>query len=115
MTKRTMNIGIEGYEGTIVVRRMKNFERLAMLELIGIDQNKMMMLANKKTELNASDVGLDFKNLGKIMGSCGELIESVSLKNEEHEFSSWEDLEYAPEGMAIQIQVMNQLMGVQKN
>lgn len=116
MTKRTLSIGIEGFEGSIVIRRLRNMERLAMLEEMGLDQNKLAALASdKKAELSAEDVGMNLKKLGKLVTHAGTFVESVDLKSEEVHFQSWDDLDFDPAGMQIQMQVMTHVMGMGKN
>ena len=113
MTK-LITIKVKGFEGDVKIRPMRNAEKFGLMQSIGMDLASLEKMASKKTKANSKDMGLDLSSLGKLFEKASELIDSVDLKNDEYEFHSWDDLDYHPSALSIQMQIVNVIFGMGK-
>lgn len=118
MTK-LIDIKVDGYEGLIKIRPMRNVEKFAIMQDLGMDLSNLQEMATKRaksveTKIGADDLGFNLSSLGKMVEKAGSFIESVDLKNGDVHFQSWDDLDYASEALSIQLQVVNIVFGMGK-
>lgn len=110
---RERTIKIEGYDGCIVIRPMRNVEKFDLMQSLGLTTEKLTSLAKKK-KVGTSDIDLNLSTIKAMFESAKDLIVSVDLKKGETHYQSWDDLDYDTNGLPIQMEVVNFAIGMGK-
>lgn len=112
---KLITIKVEGYEGAIKIRPMRNVEKFELMQELGMNVESLTKMSQKKgKKLTPKDLGFDLSSFGKMLTASSKFIESVDLKREEEHYESWDDLDYSPDGLSIQLQVVNVVFGMGK-
>jgi len=110
---REKTLRIEGFEGSVVVRPMRNIEKFDLMQSIGLTADKLANLSKKK-KVTSNDIDLNLSNIKVMFEVAKDLVVSVDLKKGDTHFLSWDDLDYDPIGLPIQMEIVNYAVGMGK-
>jgi len=110
---RERTVKIEGYDGCVVVRPMRNIEKFDLMQSLGMTTEKLTSLSKNK-KVGADDIDLNLSTIKGLFETAKDLIVSVDLKKGEDHYKSWDDLDYDPSGLPIQMEIVNFAIGMGK-
>lgn len=110
---REKSIKIEGYEGEVLIRPMRNIEKFDLMQSLGFDSESLTALSRKKKVTN-KDVNLDLNSMRSMFEKAKSLVIKVDLKQDDVHYQSWDDLDFDPKALPIQMELVNYAIGMGK-
>jgi deoxycytidine triphosphate deaminase len=110
---RTKEIKINGYEGSVTIKPMRNIDKFDLMETLGLNTASLTKLSKKKN-VAPGDVDFSLSTIKKMFEKAKELVVAVDLKKDGVEFKSWDDLDYDSNALALQMEIVNYAIGMGK-
>ena len=111
---RTKEIKINGYEGSVTIKPMRNIDKFDLMETLGLNTDTLTKIGKKKGAVSTKDLDLNLSTIKQMFEKAKELVIAVDLKKDGVEYKSWDDLDYDSNALALQMEIVNYAIGMGK-